>query len=144
MPNASPTNGSPLAYSERSLLYGKNGGSRWETVNCAIVWAMGGGSQPLQDILSFRVVCARINRPFIPSAHLNWPDCCSTTCTTIGHIRPPSTSLLYALHHTILVITISCKGQGGRGCPKNGGACKEQNFFVHESFEINDYRIIGY
>ena len=27
---------------------------------------------------------------------------------------PPSTSLWYAIHHTILVITISCKGQGGR------------------------------
>jgi len=26
---------------------------------------------------------------------------------------PPSTSLLYAIHHTILVIKISCKGQVG-------------------------------
>jgi len=28
---------------------------------------------------------------------------------------PPSTSLLYATHHTILVITIFCKGRGGGG-----------------------------
>jgi len=33
-------------------------------------------------------------------------------CTAIGqYTTPPSTSLLYAIHHTILVITISCKGQ---------------------------------
>ena len=31
----------------------------------------------------------------------------------LGNIRPPpSTSLLYAIHHTLLVIPISCKGQG--------------------------------
>ena len=77
----------------------------------------------LQDILTFRVVCARINRPSIPPAHLHWPDCCSTIRTTIGRIRPPSTSRLYASHHTILAITISCKGQtethnGRRGVTK--------------------------
>ena len=32
--------------------------------------------------------------------------------------EPPSTSLLHAIHHTILVITISCKGQPtGRPSP---------------------------
>jgi len=38
-------------------------------------------------------------------------------CMSIGqYTTPPSTSILYAIHHTILVITISCKGQGGGGC----------------------------
>jgi len=33
-------------------------------------------------------------------------------CTIIGqYTTPPPTSRLYAIHHTILVITISCKGQ---------------------------------
>jgi len=32
-------------------------------------------------------------------------------CATIGqYTTPPPTSCLYAIHHTILVITISCKG----------------------------------
>ena len=37
-------------------------------------------------------------------------------CTTIGqYTTPPPTSRLYAIHHTIMVIKISCKGQRCRG-----------------------------
>jgi len=38
-------------------------------------------------------------------------------CTTIGQYTtpPPPASRLYAIHHTILVITISCKGQSAPG-----------------------------
>jgi len=41
-------------------------------------------------------------------------------CTTIAHIRPPPPPpLAYAMHHTILVGAISCKGQAVLGvwCP---------------------------
>jgi len=67
---------------------------------------------PLQDIVVFLVVCTRINRPFVLPARLHCPHCCNTIARLLGHIRPspPSTSLLYGIHHTILVITISCKG----------------------------------
>jgi len=46
-------------------------------------------------------------------------------CTTIGqYTTPPPTSCLYAIHHTILVITVSCKGQAatGTGRAQVGGA----------------------
>jgi len=50
--------------------------------------------QPLQDILLLRVVCARINRPFIPRAHLYCPQCCQYCCTTIGRYKTPLRSPL--------------------------------------------------
>jgi len=67
---------------------------------------------PLQDIILRLVVCARINRSFIIPARLHCPHCFKYYCTTIGqHTTPPPTLLVYDMHHTILVITISCKGQ---------------------------------
>jgi len=69
---------------------------------------------PLQDIVSLRVVCARINRPFISTAYLHCPHSCNTIARLLQNIRPPlppSTSLVYAIQHTILAIRISCKGQ---------------------------------
>jgi len=43
-------------------------------------------------------------------------------CTSIAqYTTPPPTPLWYAIHHTILVIAISCKGQGGcRGRRRSG------------------------
>jgi len=46
--------------------------------------------------------------------------CIAHTVATLLHgswaiYDPPSTSVLYAIHHITLVITISCKGQRGRG-----------------------------
>jgi len=44
----------------------------------------------LQDILLLRVVCARINRLFIPPAHPHCPQhCCNTIAQLLGDIRPP-------------------------------------------------------
>jgi len=62
-------------------------------------------------IFLFRVVCARINRPVIPPAYLHCPHWCNTTARLLGNIRPPPTSLVHAIHHPILAMTISCKGQ---------------------------------
>jgi len=44
-------------------------------------------------------------------------------CTTIGqYTSPPPTPLLHAIHYTVLVITISCKGQGNKwGADQSGG-----------------------
>ena len=42
-----------------------------------------------KTIFYFRVVCARINRPFIPQAHLHCPHCCNTIARLLGNIRPP-------------------------------------------------------
>jgi len=40
------------------------------------------------------------------------PTMLQYSCMAIGqYTTPPSTSLWYAIHHTILAITISCKGQ---------------------------------
>jgi len=51
-----------------------------------------------------------------PSVHSPRPPALPTLvqyyCTIIGqYMTPPPNSRLYAMHHTILVITISCKGQ---------------------------------
>jgi len=67
---------------------------------------------PLQDILSLGGVRARFNHPVIPRARLHCPPWCNTIAQLLGSIPPPPTSRVYAIHHTILVITISCKGQG--------------------------------
>jgi len=47
------------------------------------------------------------------------PTCIAAHCSIpferlLGYIRPPPTSFLYAIHHNILAITISCKGQTAR------------------------------
>jgi len=65
-------------------------------------------------LLLLRGFCARINHPFILRYHLHCPPWCNTIARLLASIRPPPTYRAYALHHTILVITISCKGQGGR------------------------------
>jgi len=49
------------------------------------------------------------------------PTCIAHTVAILLHdyraiYDPPSTSLLYAIHHTMLVIIISCKGQRGLLC----------------------------
>jgi len=72
------------------------------------------GAWPLQDILLLRLVCARTNRPFIPPAHLHWPHCCNAIARLLGNTRPPLDPP-FVFHHTILVITISCKGHRGAG-----------------------------
>jgi len=58
------------------------------------------------------VVRALVNRSFSLPARLQFPHGCNTIPRLLGNIPPPpSTSLWYAIHHTILVIILSCKGQ---------------------------------
>ena len=78
---------------------------------CFPFWGRLSAVWPLQDIRLLLVVCARINRPFICSARLHCPHCCNAIARLLDNKQPPSTSLLYATHRTILVITISCKGE---------------------------------
>jgi len=58
-----------------------------------------------------RLLCT--NQPSFPSHRLPaLPTLVQYYCTIIGQYTSPlPTSGLYAIHHTILVITISCKGQ---------------------------------
>ena len=44
---------------------------------------------PLQDIRLLRVLCAQINRPFIPSTHLHCPHCCNTVARLSSNMSPP-------------------------------------------------------
>jgi len=67
---------------------------------------------PLQDILSLRGCCAQINNPVTPPRRPALPTLVQYYCTIIGQCTTPlPTSRLYAIHHTILVIPISCEGQ---------------------------------
>jgi len=67
---------------------------------------------PLQDIRLLRGCCARINHPFTPPRPPALPTLVQYSCTIIGQYTTPlPTSRLYAIHHAILVIAISCEGQ---------------------------------
>ena len=49
-------------------------------------------------------------------AHLHCPTLVQYYCTIIGqYTTPPPNSRLYAIHHAILVIKITCKGQPAAG-----------------------------
>ena len=72
-----------------------------------------GPTWPLQDIRLRRGCRARINHPFHPPGPPALPILVQYYCTIIGQYKTPfPTSCLYAIYHTILVIPISCKGQG--------------------------------
>jgi len=80
----------------------------------------------LQDIRLLRGCCARINHPLIPSTPPALTTMVQYYCAIIGQdtILLP-TSRLYALQHTILVITISCKGQPAT---QRGVSCLSSRF----------------
>ena len=81
------------------------------------------GSWPLQDIVLLLIVCARVSSFHSSSAPAS-PTLLQYYCTAIGqNTTPPSTSLWYAIHHTILAITISCKGQGAPGHKNAHAGC---------------------
>ena len=72
---------------------------------------------PLQDIVLLRGFCARINHPSLPS-----PTCIARTNAILLHVYCAiydalPTPLLYAIHHTILIMAISCKGQPVQPAP---------------------------
>jgi len=67
--------------------------------------------RPLHDIRLLQRFCARANH------HLSAPPTCNThTVAIVLHdccagYAPPPTHLVIAIHHTILVMAILCKGQ---------------------------------
>jgi len=71
---------------------------------------------PLQDIRLLRGYCARINHHVIPPAHLHCPPWCNTIARLLDSVRLPFRPpvCMHAIHHTILVIRISWKGQATR------------------------------
>jgi len=76
-------------------------------------WAQPWAGWSLQDIFFLRGCYAQINHLFIPTAHLHCPPWCNTIAQLLDCLRLPiRTPVSYAMHHTILVMTISCKGQG--------------------------------
>ena len=59
--------------------------------------------------------CARINHPYHHPRPPAFPTLVQYECTIIGqYTTPQPTARLHAMHHTILVITISCKAQAVR------------------------------
>jgi len=101
---------------ERRSAYRKGGHRRTRLVNRAIQQGETGSqvwpSLAFTDIRLLRGYCARINHPFIPPRPPAWPTLVQYYCTIVTqHKTPFPTSRLYAMHHTILVTTISCNGQ---------------------------------
>jgi len=70
------------------------------------------GPSPLQDILSFRGFCARIDHPFEPTPPA-LPTLLQYYYTNIAQYTPPPPPpiLVYAIHHTILGMAKSCEKQ---------------------------------
>jgi len=100
---------------------------------------------PLQDIRLLRDCCARINHPFIHPAHLHCPPWCNTIARLLGSIRLPfRPPMCMLIHRTILVITISCKGQTA----PTTSACLLHPFsrrFDHPSLPIRrNFRVTGW
>ena len=82
---------------------------------------------PAHGICLLIVVYVRTNRPNILLARLHCLHCCNTNARLLSNTRPPHpTPLVYAIHHAVLVMAISCKGQPKhslyrqtRSCPHN-------------------------
>ena len=66
-----------------------------------------------KDCCLLSSVCARANLPFLAPPHLHCPHFCNTIARLLRNTRPPppSTTVLYAIHHTKLVLAVACKGQ---------------------------------
>jgi len=80
----------------------------------------GGVGWPIQDIRLRRDCCARIDHPFIPPARLHCPPWCNTIARLLDSIRVPFRPRVCMLYTILLVITISCKGQGVGGAARLG------------------------
>jgi len=66
---------------------------------------------PLQDILSLRGCCARINHPCIPSPPALPTPLQNTRARLLRNIRRPPAPPFVCQYHTILATPISCQGQ---------------------------------
>jgi len=72
---------------------------------CALTWT-------LQDILLHQGFCVQINHRFIALPYLHCPHYCNIVARLLRNVRPPPNPFCMAyIHHTILVMVISCKGQ---------------------------------
>jgi len=65
---------------------------------------------PYQYIGLLQSSGARINHPCTPPAHLHCPPWCNTYANIGQYMTLLPSSRVYAIHHTILVITRWCKG----------------------------------
>jgi len=67
----------------------------------------------VQDIVSLQSFSVRVHHPVIALLHLQSPPDCNTIVRPLrniyGHLPTPPP--VYAIHHIILVMAISCKGQ---------------------------------
>jgi len=96
---------------KKNELYGRIYQNKTKTmarVGFEMIWII---NWPLHDIVSLRGFCARVNHPFIPP-----PTCIARTIAILLHVHCAiydalPTPLVYAIHHTILPMAISCKGQ---------------------------------
>ena len=66
--------------------------------------------------VAFKIYCFTSSRvcthqSSFPPARLHCPHCCNTIARLLGSVRTFPTPLLYVIHHTILLMTISCLGQ---------------------------------
>jgi len=91
---------------------------REETVWLAIVRSKWLQTCRLQDIVLRRGVCAQVHPVSAPPTRI------AHTIALLLHAYcaiydPPPTALVYAIHHTILVMAISRKGQLQSGAPSN-------------------------
>jgi len=109
-----------------------------DIVNTNIVWCMtykrevGEGLSLYKILFRFKALVVGVNHPFIAP-----PICKAYRIALLLHDdcaihAPPPTPPVYAIHHTILVMAISCKGQrGARMLPNSramvlhqGGQCR--------------------
>ena len=67
---------------------------------------------PLQDVHSLRICSVSINPPLIALINLQYPHNFNTSARLSRNIRHPHRNRVNPVRCTILVVTISCKGQG--------------------------------
>jgi len=61
---------------------------------------------------TLRLTCTNQSSFYSPP-HPHCPHYCTTSTRLLRNTRPPFDPLVYAIHHTMLVMAISCKGQAG-------------------------------
>jgi len=93
-------------------LFGRGRGRRTIEPSAGGTPGMGGSRLAFtRDSFTSRLLCT--NQPCYHSPHpLAWSTLVQYDCTILTQYKTPlPTSRVYAIHHTILVITISCEGQ---------------------------------
>ena len=100
----------------------------------------------LQNIIvSLQSFIVGVNHPFIAPPHLQSLPYSNSIARPSCNIRPPTDPLLYAIHHTVLAMAISCKGQRAAVCPfrhspigaRRGRAATRDSLKVPCSYEIS-------